>query len=301
MISKNCSLSSQAFGVFSLAVGGEIDVSDEVMVKHFTRLALKANVDRDALVSQFARLEPIARSIARTSGLGNLAAWQSALQRILGKPSLRASYAVDVLLPVLQDYCTFVASSSGVEQSFTKAQWAFTDRQGGALESTEEKTLKLVLDNDIDEGPLNVTKTCELARRVWAKVHPSMERASPHHPRLDAGIKRSTQPTSEIAFLRIRRKPMPVSEIEGPCDVEHAGDPDRVWDANHQKELDFTRAKAEKRKLQACFEDLLLPDEKSEALQAAVLEDRKKMKASLRTREHARRRSLLHSEGRTLG
>ena len=290
-------MSSQAFGVFSLAAGGRVDVSDAGMVRHFARLALKANVDQDALVSQFSRVEPIARNIASTSGVGSLAAWQTAMQRINGRSSLRASYVVDALFPVLQDYCAFVASSSGVEQSFTKGQWAFTDRQGSASESTEENVLKLVLDN---EDQTEKTKTCELARQVWAQVYATMERASPKHPRLDAGTTRqSTKPTSEIAFLRLRRKPLAESEAGGPEGVEVAGDPDLVWDASHQKELDFTADKAQKRKRQACFENLLLPDETSELLEAQVQDDRKKMKSDLQKREQQRRRSRLQSEGRS--
>lgn len=291
-------MSTQAFGVFSLAASGVVDVSDAGMVRHFARLALKANVDKDALVSQFSRVEPMARNIARTSGVGNVAAWQNALQRISGKSSLRASYSVDALLPVLQDYCTFLASSSGVEQSFTKAQWAFTDRQGSAFESTEEIVLKLVLD---DEDPTETANTRELARHVWAKVYTSMERASPKQQRLDAGTKRhSTTSTSEIAFLRLRRKPLGASTPGEPGRVEDAGDPNRVWDAKHQKELDFVAAKTQKRKRQACFENLLLPDEKSEILEAQTHEERKKMKDDLYKRERQRRTSRLRSEGQPL-
>ena len=291
-------MSSQAFGVFSLAAGGRVDVSGAGIVRHFARLALEARVDQDALVSQFSRVEPMARHIASTTGVGNIAAWRTALQRIMGRSSLRASYDVYALFPVLQDWFTFVASSSGVEQSFTKGQWAFTGRQGSAYESTEENALKLVLDNEDQTG---MTNTCELARRVWANVYTSMERASPKHPRLDAGTTRqSTKPTSEAACLRLRRKPLAESETGGPGRVDDAGDADRVWDASHQKEFDFAASKTQKRKRQACFENRLLPDETSELLEAQVQEDRKKMKSDLRKREQQRHRSRLQSEGHSL-
>ena len=90
----------------------------------------------------------------------------------------------------------------------------FYGQQGSAYDSTEENVLKLVLDNEDQTG---MTNTCELARWVWAKVYTSMERASPKHPRLDAGTTRqSTKPTSEAAFLRLRRKPLAESETGGP-------------------------------------------------------------------------------------
>ena len=52
-------------------------------------------------------------------------------------------FSDDCLRPVLHLWLTFCASTSGVEQAFSKGQSAFTDRQHSANQITEWGYIKL--------------------------------------------------------------------------------------------------------------------------------------------------------------
>lgn len=283
--------SSQAFSVLSLAATSGQNRDPTVYAKHFARLALKAQVDEAALLCQFTRLEPIARSKASATGVSNLDAWASTVRHVTSRASLKASYPIDALAPVLQDYAAFVASSSGVEQSFTKGQWAFTDRQGKASAAVEENSLKLVLDPD----PLEDRHICRGARFVFGKVFGAERRrdSSTQAP-LNKGVSKAVTADStstETAFLRHRRQTFAAVGNTATYDVGAA------WDAKHEAEMVFAQRKLEKRRRQACHEDLLLKEEQSDELLAATQAERKRQRDEAETRERVHKRCKQRAVG----
>ena len=225
--------------------------------------------------------------------MSNMDAWAAAVQRVSSRASLRQSYPVDALHKALQDYFVFTASSSGVEQSFTKAQWAFTDRQGSALAETELTILKLVLDSNRDED----RSTCKVARKIFGRLF-GMERER-KQPRIDQGCPRakpSNTSSTEAAFLRCRRQKLPQATAPAQT-ADHDYDIGQAWNENHDGEAAFAARKLEKRRRQAMRENLLLPSERSAELEQATQVEIAKQTTDARTRERDLKRRKERSSG----
>ena len=204
--------SAQAFRVFDVAGSDRKPTSNE----HFQRLANICDVDADALESQYHRFWDLASREAKAAGRGNKAAWTYALTQVQGKnASTRRAWPCDALRPVVERWVAFCASTSGVEQGFTQAQMAVSDRQN-CSPTLEWSYVKLKVDANRDD----LTKVCKGAQRVWAACFGATRvSGSAKAPRIDKGAKRphndDTDTKTEAGFLRLRRRSLSITD--GPA------------------------------------------------------------------------------------
>ena len=173
---------------------------------HVERLARACEVDRAGLHGQFKQLEDMARLEAATSRCDNKEAWRRVVLRLAGvRRSTRELYPLDCIRPVIERWFAFCASTSGVEQSFTKGQHAFGNKQLGSLPLHKWSVLKL----KVDASSNNPDELCKIAQQVWSRCF-GIPRASgaERKRRLDAGLVKSCKRngTSEAEFLRRRRQ-----------------------------------------------------------------------------------------------
>ena len=84
---------------------------------------------------------------------------------------------------VLVRYCTYVASSSGVEQNFSQFVRIFGDQGLNMSERRELNRMKMAMDRHEDE----VVAVLDMARANWV-IHCGQHRASPLEPHIRQGI-----------------------------------------------------------------------------------------------------------------
>jgi len=283
------------------AFNGKGNANDDCKKQHLGRVAHALGVDSKVLIAQFNDMFPRVKRVIDIEGMTNTDAWQNVIKHIKASPVLTISHPTEELEMALIAYVAYGASTSGVEQSFAKGSWMFTNRQLKSHPDVEEAMLKLGLDlphNDQKE-------VVKVARRLWAHCYG----APRHHDsvRIDAGVKRerasepgsscdpSMEPSpkkarSEIEFLRARRQAarevsqdMPGSGFSIP-DIEDVKDMEG-WGEGHSKELEFIKNKLHKRKVQAAFEKALLPSEDTLALQLEGATTKAKMIKDQRARD----------------
>lgn len=188
------------------------------------------------------------------------------------------------LRPVLYLWLAFSASTSGVEQAFSRGQSAFTDRQQRANPITEWSYIKLATDGGRDSPD----RLARLAQIVWVRCGFGLPRASGKLNRaLRRTISRKQPVHGEAAFLRQRRAaslPLASSDIIH-VRKEIAEMQVNEWTDAHQKELLFATAKLDSRLVQAEQEHLLNDDETSDDLRNRAACKLAEMRARVVARE----------------
>ena len=203
---------------------------------------------------------------------------------------LRKLFSDDCLRPVLHLWLTFSASTSGVEQAFSKGQSAFTDRQHRASQIMEWSYIKLATDGGRDSPDL----LARLAQKVWVRCGFGVPRASGKLKRARRRAVSSKPPplSCEAAFLRQRRAaslPLANGDIVN-VRKEIAEMPVKEWSDGHQKELRFAMAKLDSRLVQAEQEHLLNDNETNDdlrnraACKLAATQAKEKQRESLAVR-----------------
>ncbi|CAE7244095.1 haeIIM [Symbiodinium sp. CCMP2592] len=262
---------AQAFDVFDLS-GGSHNADEKLQ-----RVAKACNLDEQALKAQWRDVYPRAERLLKQStdmNAKNKDAWALALDRLCQHHYTKGQHPVEILREALIQYFSFGASSSGVEQSFSKSQWGFGTRRNSALHSTEEFSVKALLDLPAVAASQK-DRLIRLARLTWVSCF-GQSRSSTAE-RVDKGSKRKTEddeeakPATEAAFLRKRRRgeALAAGRMEGNSEVAldlH----EQVWTQKHQKELEFQQRKRKMRKLQAFSENSLLQREIEDGMQQAA-------------------------------
>jgi hypothetical protein len=289
----------QAFRVFDVASS---DRKPTGCKDHFQRLAKICNVDPDALESQYAKFWDLASQEAKATGSGNKAAWRYALKQVEGKKaSTRRAWPDDALRPVVERWVAFCASTSGVEQGFTQAQLAVSDRQN-CSPTLETSYVKLKVDVKRD----NLDTVCSLAQKVWAacfgasRASGSTQRA----PKVERGCKRPREDNvvTEAGFLRLRRR-----SLSTVGRASHSATMDAIdglvvdcWSEAHDKELAFTENKKAARMVQASDEGVLIASESDPRLDAAAEVVNNKMSKAALARDRATIRYIEKFDGGSL-
>ena len=169
------------------------------------RVAKACNLDEQALKAQwrdvFPRAEKLLKQITDINAK-NKDAWALALERLCQHHYTRGQHPVEILREALVQYFSFGASSSGVEQGFSKSQWGFGTRRDAALHSTEEFSVKALLDLPTVAASQK-DRLIRLARLSWVSCF-GQSRSSTAE-RVDKGIKRQIEdkeakPATEAAF-----------------------------------------------------------------------------------------------------
>ena len=253
----------------------EANHDGEEAKKNLDRVACALSLDAGALKAQYDDVLPRACQIAKAEQLSNKDGWATTLSRLHSRPMIAKAHPTAELKNALVAYTAFGASTSGVEQAFSKGAWAFSNRQLKAHPNTEEMVLKLTIDMPSN----NVDKVVAGARRVWAHCYgpPRESKVT----RVDKGTKRcrsvelegvcpNKRHSSEVAFLRARRRATQDASVPGGS-IHDILESDSLelhpeWNDQLTKELDFQKDKLQKRLWQASFEKQLLPSEDSAAI-----------------------------------
>ena len=285
---------AQAFEVFNLG-GGSVDAE-----RKLARIAQACDLEEAALMSEWKDVYPRAQRLLKANANPqdkNKHAWALAMARLSDHHHGRARHPVQVLREALIQYHAFGASSSGVEQSFSRAAWAFGNRNGCARPSTEEFSVKALLDLPKVQDTKSLFR---LARVVWVWCFGEARQVC--RERIDKGMPRNNQTAghdeaTEAGFIRRRRR----AELEAGRRYEErlrAGEQSNrgrgssdssdsdVWTEKHEKELQFQNRKLKHRKIQACAENSLLPDE----VEDGMLEEAQLCKKNMLAREAARQK-----------
>ena len=106
------------------------------------RIAQPIGLDLEQFFSEFTDIQPRAFRIHKAEQLDNKDAWREAVSRITKTAIGRSTHPTDTLRTALIFYFAYGASTSGVEQSFSKGSWAYTNRQL-KLNNSEKNTVAL--------------------------------------------------------------------------------------------------------------------------------------------------------------
>ena len=122
-----------------------------VASKDLERLATFFNLDLKALICQFEDYVPEVIRLYKTMGAGATwrAAWQSAVTRAARRSDMTNAHPQDQLNRLLQRYIAWCGcTTSGVEQSFGKAEWLLPKRRGKLETEAQEDEVILHVDQD---------------------------------------------------------------------------------------------------------------------------------------------------------
>lgn len=237
---------------------------------NIARLALLLHLDREELFTQWIDHRPIARRILVSESTTNFEAWKAAVLRTQRSSHGRVRHPAVTLTKLLVAYGCYGASSSGVEQGFSKTQKNVSPQ--GATNGPMEKLLtKLILDKTLMDTA-EVSEMTSRAAAVW-KLHYGEVRSSPKHPRIDKGLQRvpaagsnsKRKQETEIAFLRRRRRAVASAAASSSTrlavedtdsDVEYFGE-------GHEKERKFNEQKLLRKKVEASNMGTLFEHEQS--------------------------------------
>lgn len=157
------------------------------------RLSLALNLDEHRLQSEYECLEPVAKAFVDTQNCSSREAWRQAMVRTQDTAALRTKYQVENLLPLLQAHASWTTSTSGVEQSFSKAERSQGARRfGPKAADTERRSMICLTYKDSPATPIRVSRHLGKHGRV----------------RFDKGVKKKTKLSSgtEKAFIANRRR-----------------------------------------------------------------------------------------------
>ena len=282
---------AQAYTVFLLQTQAPCEVDT-----HFRRLAMLVGADWRQAKLEYQVFWRFAKHCF-DNGKDVLESWKAAVEKGFAyaekHPGEENSSSFDALLPILPRFFGFCASTSGLEQGFSKTRWGFTSQQYHCSLQHEEATSLLLVDGldfQLDDF-VN-------AQRAWegsCRQSGSKNRL----PRIDIGLpkKREGDPaSSEQAFVKRLRSARLRSKrsADEVCADIHALPDSSVWGAAHEKEMAFIRDKQRKRLVQAADENLLLPEETSEALMEEVRDTLNKKIQAAESRSKRRRTDECH-------
>ena len=198
----------------------------------------------------------------------NKSAWREILRKIDAHQSVAASHPTDALRKCLVLYFVFGLSSSGVEQSFSKSGWGFSNRRMRALPDTEDFCLKVILDLPHHDK----SRIISIARKTWVLCFGTSRIGT---SKITKGVKRVRDDTAvhgamantEQEFVRRRRRAATAACTDGgdaadlSCDALMANANQGAsldnWSDRHEKELQFQKEKLKARMVQAVAEGSL--------------------------------------------
>eukprot|EP00438_Fugacium_kawagutii_P002479 Skav225633 [mRNA] locus=scaffold1513:165191:167925:- [translate_table: standard] len=246
-----------AFHVFSLHSGGrppDTVVAGGPPQDSLSRLCQLFQVSPQDTHEQFDKVQGVARAHLEQSGCGNRDAWRFAIDR-----------AQTAHWNVLATYLSFTASSSSVEQTFSKVDRCHLHRGNGSQDAFRRSLIGLVS----HEGT-NAVKDAEIieeARTLFSegRVNASMNKASGRNSRLDKGTKRQgKRQGTETAWLEKRRVSVAraVRQSSGgsapedlvPLEIEKLPE-------DMQKKCSKLQEQVQKRKIEAHLDGYLLEEE----------------------------------------
>lgn len=277
----------RAFEVFNL----ESTMGPTVRADHVVKLASIFNVDRFELESQLLDMWQLAHT-HRERGVSNHEAWRLAIASTRSSLKSRSLHPHDVLVKVLANHLSWAVGTSAVERNFSLVERFMSDRS--MSESLVDDEIQLLTLKGFNTGDRE--KLCAAARSVWTSTFPKPRDRGPTRRR-DYKAQRPDclDPSSEAGFLRKRRL-----DTDTNCqsvDVEVAAEPaERTvglggWEASHEKEVFFQKAKRQHRLMENLADGTLGPEEYDED-DLQNLQDIKNAESKTRKGYFAKRRRI---------
>lgn len=230
-------------------------------------VATAANIDAEELQMQYDDI--VERVIAESRTLSgadiNRRAWRNTICKIKRFAFNHKSHPTNVLEEALSLYFCFGASSSGVEQAFSKADNLYGVRRLTAHEVTQDYTLRIILDLPSHDRAEIIT----LAQRIWCLVYGTSRTF--HDSRISKGVKRKSVSdglTNERDFISQRRsvvrqldadENVKVRSLDSDSLMQEAasGKDMEGWTGEMSNELEFQKAKLVSRMIQAKAEGMM--------------------------------------------
>ncbi|CAE7282138.1 unnamed protein product [Symbiodinium sp. CCMP2592] len=226
------------------------------------RLAQVFNVNPVGLMEQLSRLRPLAVNMVKNGCDSSKDAWAQVMKKTQHRKSLRASYPASDVLPVLLRYLAWQASTSGLEQTFSRQDRAQTAKSPASVEH-EVRAIRLAT---LSISPEAEKTLCQEAQKLYSECSPGSACRQRGAARVDKDIRRGTRADAEsqAAWLKKRR-----------TDVQEGVDRDRqsadlafpssmeleTWDEGHEEALQKQKTKQAERLLEAYEDNLLLDRE----------------------------------------
>lgn len=284
-----------SFSLFSLAEKqqkNKPDIQNKRTDEQLCKLALFFAVEKDLLKEQHHDILPIAQRAFIDKSCTIKEAWRSAISRVHARKTMENSDSE--LLQVLMRHAVYGASTSGVEQMFSKFKQLYGEHRLGGHEDTEADIMKLVFDrSEIDEAAI-----ISAAREHWVKYF-GFCRAKPDEERIDAGMpkKRCNNLTESTEAAMIKRRRCKIAKFMEEHDEDlmelDAGDLPS-WTAAHSKEVEWQKSKLDARRIDAYRDGHLIaaevPADAEVALQARRVQDEKNRKDRVAERKRGDKR-----------
>ena len=248
------------------------------------------NLDEHRLQSEYESVEPVAKAFVDTQNCSSREAWRQAIVRTQDTAALRSKYQMENLLPLLQAHASWTTSTSGVEQSFSKAERSQGARRfGPKAADTERRSMICLTYKDSPATPKS--KVIAQAREYYSS------RVSRHlgkhgRVRFDKGVKKRTKLSSgtEKAFIANRRKALARAAKESvslPTPPAEQDD-DRLSD-KARIEIRKQQRVVHEKKIEACRDGYLLDsDGKGDVMEDAERERLRKHPAQDRALKRKR-------------
>ena len=132
------------------------------LLQDIRRLSKALRLDADLCMKEFSMMVGIAEEQKQTNRCSNMEAWQLAVE---ATKRSRARYTITALGPLLEAYCAWICSTSGVEQNFSVREWLVPKRRN-LNEQTELDELQICTADCADEDFL-----FEEAAGVWVRLY----------------------------------------------------------------------------------------------------------------------------------
>ena len=238
------------------------------------------------LVNQFQDHLPIAAAHNLEHKCSNLDSWRYGIELSRVRPDRERAHPCDSLLHVLIRYACFAASTSRIEQSFSKLMQVLTSQRLNADYDTENMAVELILAT-LSESELDIL--CRRAQTLWMEAFPRAVRTHAVR-RKDAGLPHKTTvvddagPVSERKFLKRLQEDVSshVSNVASRDDLLSSLDAaPAVWTDKHDAEQTFQKGKMSKRMVEAHLNGLSLESEVTDELTTLASKETARRYASL--------------------
>ena len=239
---------ARAFRVFALGrsqttnLGGGVNLDAD-----FKQLADTFGVDEAKLKLEFEQVVGIAEYHYNQERISNREAWSKAMAHISKRADSRRRYNIVALDRVLLNYCTWMISTSGVEQNFSIRKNVARGQRGSLAEQRELDELQIKAFS-VGKRKNDIEEVSRLAQDAWANLYgkPRLRNAQTQRRRYKRLGKRKCPQVSYANFMRHRTEDVKklVQNVEIGAthnkNAEMVGKrkSEPIWTESHQKEIE---------------------------------------------------------------
>ena len=245
-----------AFSVFDLdGKSSENRTAGPETRKSLKRLAQAFGVPNECLEREYMAVIAVAHALFK-QGSCNRAAWKAAVERTTSTKRLKDKYGTsEALSKVLGAFIAWTASSSGVEQLFSKMKRSPVELASAKDDTDTRMAVVMGQDSMADQEVIFE------AQRLYASFLKSGRARRRVVPRFDLGKKAVTPGKSKGSHAEFMRKRKAAVQAEALQTTPPSKRPRRELPESLEKESRRQCALQEKGKVEAFLDKLLLPEE----------------------------------------